>query len=72
MGAEVAEACITWRKGWSNDGVSNVRISFSYQHDILLILEGREGTFTARQIPPQPSKPSHKGIVLHALAFLAS
>jgi hypothetical protein len=28
MGAEVAEACITWRKGCSSEGASNVCISF--------------------------------------------
>lgn len=28
IGAEVAEACITWRKGCSNEGASNACMSF--------------------------------------------
>jgi hypothetical protein len=64
IGAEVADARITWRKGCNNEGglVGGQIISMKI---------GASITFTANEFSPKPAKSSHQRIVLHALSFLS-
>jgi hypothetical protein len=58
IGADVVCAWITWRKGCSREGVSNVCIS---TYELASYLPNREAkyTFTTSQFTPQSAKPSH-------------
>jgi hypothetical protein len=70
MEAEVEDDRMTWRKGCSKAGVSNVVMSVLSQH-LIAQMSSAVHTFTCPQFAPQLCKGRHKGVVLQTLALLA-